>query len=75
LAKRDLMQESLPVRPEHGRQRIAGAFADHDDSLALRDLGIAKKQSSDWQKLAAVPAKQFEMALADRTAKPMTDTA
>jgi hypothetical protein len=38
----------------------------------LNDLGISKKQSSNWQKLAAVPEKKFERALADTTHKPTT---
>jgi len=29
----------------------------------LNDLGISHKESSNWQKLAAVPEEQFEAAL------------
>jgi hypothetical protein len=39
----------------------------------LRDLGITKDQSSDWQKLAKVPQDEFEAALADKTTKPSTN--
>jgi hypothetical protein len=31
----------------------------------LSDLGITRNQSSQWQKLAAVPKAEFEAALAD----------
>jgi hypothetical protein len=35
-----------------------------DPALKLSDLGITKDQSSRWQKLAAMPEKQFEEKLA-----------
>jgi hypothetical protein len=38
----------------------------------LKDLGITPKQSSQWQKLAAVPEPQFEAALA-APEKPTTN--
>jgi hypothetical protein len=31
----------------------------------LNDLNISRDQSSDWQRLAAIPADQFEADLAD----------
>jgi hypothetical protein len=34
-----------------------------DEPRTLSDLGITKRQSSDWQKLAAFPREEFEQAL------------
>jgi hypothetical protein len=38
----------------------------------LTDLGISRDQSSRWQKLASVPAHEFEAALADPVEMPTT---
>jgi hypothetical protein len=38
----------------------------------LTDLGISRDQSSRWQKLANVPAREFEAALADPVDMPTT---
>lgn len=46
------------MRPEHRSPRSTNA------PPTLRDLGISKDQSSNWQRLAQVPAEQFEAALA-----------
>jgi hypothetical protein len=43
-----------------------------DGPTALRDLGISKEQSSNWQKLADVPEDEFEAALVDPTQTPST---
>ena len=39
----------------------------------LSDLGISRDQSSQWQRLAAIPAEQFEADLADRMWRPSTN--
>jgi hypothetical protein len=42
------------------------------DTMALGALGISHDQSSQWQKLAAIPADQFEADLADAMWRPTT---
>jgi hypothetical protein len=39
----------------------------------LRDAGISPKQAENWEKLGAVPDKEFEASLADPTAMPTTN--
>jgi hypothetical protein len=38
----------------------------------LSDVGISRDQSSDWQRLARIPAAEFEADLADRMWRPTT---
>jgi hypothetical protein len=54
------------------RDGPGGKVMQSDGPTALRDIGISKQQSSDWQKLAAVPQKRFEAALADKSKMPST---
>ena len=46
----------------------------HDDtkSAALTKAGISKVQASQWERLAAIPAEQFEADLADPMWRPTT---
>lgn len=59
--------ELLAKRDMHGgdrRSRSAGPI--------LKPLGISPDQSSQWQRLAEVPAEEFEEALADEAWAPST---
>lgn len=42
------------------------------DASTLSDLHISRDQSSDWQRLAAIPADRFEADLADPMWRPTT---
>ena len=61
------MQKAKAGRPTKNRSKRSTDFP------TLAELGVTKDQSSQWQKLADVPDKQFAAALADRTAKPTTN--
>jgi hypothetical protein len=46
----------------------------HDDTKlsALTNAGISKVQASQWERMAAIPAEQFEEDLADKMWRPTT---
>jgi len=39
----------------------------------LHAAGVTSRQAKNWEKLAAVPDEEFEMALEDQTTKPTTN--
>jgi hypothetical protein len=55
---------------ERGERRGAGGCDDHfkgssGEPLKLEDLGVTKKQSNDWQKLASLDTGAFEKRVGD----------
>jgi len=57
---------------QHGARGV-GKKVEYHDGTPLSKLGISKKQSSAWQKLADVPDEQFELAVTDRTRRATTN--
>jgi len=56
-----------------GNQHVNSARSNNTtEQKTLSEMGITKDQSSNWQKLAAVPEKEFEEAVNSPAAKPST---
>ena len=68
------MKKAKGGRPKAngGRPTKTGGEERPVSEPTLRDFNITKDQSSDWQKLADVPAQAFEDALDDPTTRPTT---
>jgi hypothetical protein len=66
-----ILSETEKAKPS-GANQHQDRLHDVTDPPTLNDLGVSKKQSSDWQKLADIPEVEFEAALADKTTKPTT---
>jgi hypothetical protein len=49
------------------RSRVATGWSEPE---TLTKLGITKRQSSEWQRLAKVPDEEFEKAIADKSGMP-----
>lgn len=65
-------REKAKGAAEAGTNRGTTRSDDPTASQTLRDLGISKQQSSNWQRLADVPKEEFEAALTDPVQKPTT---
>lgn len=66
-----LLRETTKARAGRPPNRSDDA-TDFRGAPTIRDRGISKQQSSDWQKLADVPDDQFEKALSNYIHKPST---
>lgn len=67
-----LLEEREKAKPGPRPSPELGNFVAPNSAPSLDGLGITKRQSSDWQRLARVPEDEFEAALADPIEKPTT---
>lgn len=68
----ELLRDMEKARPGPPIRNRSVDTTEYRGAPTLRDLGISKQQSSDWQRLASVPKDDFESALSDQTIKPTT---
>jgi hypothetical protein len=66
------MEKAKGTRDSGSNQYQQVRSTDVTAPQTLSDLGVSKQQSSDWQKLAAISAKEFEADLADTMWHPST---
>jgi hypothetical protein len=68
------LSAELEKRPgQRTDKRPVGAAPTGSKKDELRKAGVSQDQAKQWEKLAAVPDREFEEALADRTTKPTTN--
>ena len=67
----ELLKEMPLHQPGPGRGKTGNKkrSSSNDSFSSLKDLGISKDQSSQWQKVAAIPIEKFEQQLAQVQAK------
>lgn len=56
--------ELLAAQVQHHGGRPAKRSSEKTVSKSLEELGVTKQQSSDWQKIAKIDEKEFEIAMA-----------
>jgi hypothetical protein len=63
------MEKAKGGRPEETPNKSEGVI---EEPKTIEEMGLTYKQSSDFQKLAAVPEEEFEKAVDNPAAKPST---
>jgi len=72
-AERKAGQLSAKLDKAAGRpSKIIGTVPKISKAQQLRKAGVSRDQARQWEKLAAVPDRQFEAALSDGTRMPTT---
>lgn len=62
------------IDKQHGARGVGKKVASsaNDSTPKLRDLGISRDQSSQWQRLAAIPQSEFDRRLSKESATGLT---